>query len=913
MKRIFCLFAIFVLFGTVALAQSFNPSKGPFGQYVYSIAFDTNGRPIAGAYDHMWRQVNDTTWSKIILYECCNTYPTVTPYRPILSNNQGKMWQVDDKIWNDGIIWQSTDNGVTWGNIAVTGLPTTPLPSLAFDSSGYLLGGSWRVSSVGGGVYRSTDDGATWTLLGTDSTRAGLDTVGVLSVGTREANIFAGTAKGLYRSTNNGVNWTKLSNIFSNAQVVSVAFNSGGDVFIGTGDNGNGGLYRSTDNGANWTEVLHLGEHHFTSVSINSSGTIFVAGLANDGLYRSTNNGDTWQTINSGLLTDLPDGLRTRIIAVNQSGTVFAGTEVDGIFKSTNSGDSWVQIGIPLSTKTIASKDPFVFVDGLNPPNGTQLHRSTNNGSSWNRVNIGVVSAPNTVAIDSMGNILVGTSANGLRKSTNNGSSWSTVTFPTSGIQSLAVHPDSLIFVGTSGNGIYKSTNSGTSWVWSDSGITNTTVCLTTSKATSNLGYIFAGTLSSAPGGVYRSTDNGATWTKPSSTLDVYTITSLSVNDAGEVFAGTSDGVFKSTNSSETWTGPLSTVAKNNVLTAASGTQPTSVLSLVSKQSTTYAGTNGNGLFRSLDNGNTWEVITNGLTNAVVSALTIDDGGYLVLGTEQGVFLSSEPVPVVTTTTHVYSLHSGWNMMSVPIGLDDYSKSTLFPEANSSAFGYNNTYIVKETLNVGYGYWLKFNGTPSISLTGSPITTDTFDVQQRWNMIGSITYPVPVLNITSDPPGIVTSAFYTYNGSSYETTDTIKPGVGYWVKVTQVGKLILANSGVAIAANRIRITSIGELPPPPPQTNEAKTVTPTEFKLYQNYPNPWNPTTKFAFDLPDRNTVNIKVFNTLGQTVLEIGEKMYEAGTHEVTIDGTNWPSGIYFYQIHSGSFRALRKMILLK
>ena len=83
--------------------------------------------------------------------------------------------------------------------------------------------------------------------------------------------------------------------------------------------------------------------------------------------------------------------------------------------------------------------------------------------------------------------------------------------------------------------------------------------------------------------------------------------------------------------------------------------------------------------------------------------------------------------------------------------------------------------------------------------------------------------------------------------------------------------------------------------------------------LSQNYPNPFNPTTKIKFSINDRAYTNLTVYNSLGQRIVTLVDKELNSGKYEVTFNATNLPSGIYFYQIHSGNFDEVRKMILMK
>lgn len=89
--------------------------------------------------------------------------------------------------------------------------------------------------------------------------------------------------------------------------------------------------------------------------------------------------------------------------------------------------------------------------------------------------------------------------------------------------------------------------------------------------------------------------------------------------------------------------------------------------------------------------------------------------------------------------------------------------------------------------------------------------------------------------------------------------------------------------------------------------------TPMSFSLSQNYPNPFNPVTKFSFSIPERNNVRVVLVNMLGETVREVVNRFYAAGTHEVIIDGSSLASGVYFYRLEAGSFTATKKLVLMK
>ena len=88
---------------------------------------------------------------------------------------------------------------------------------------------------------------------------------------------------------------------------------------------------------------------------------------------------------------------------------------------------------------------------------------------------------------------------------------------------------------------------------------------------------------------------------------------------------------------------------------------------------------------------------------------------------------------------------------------------------------------------------------------------------------------------------------------------------------------------------------------------------PLKIMLYQNYPNPFNPRTIVNYKLPITNYVELIIYNPIGQMIAILVSKKQSAGSYQVEWDASGFASGIYYYMIRAGDFRALRKMILLR
>ena len=86
-----------------------------------------------------------------------------------------------------------------------------------------------------------------------------------------------------------------------------------------------------------------------------------------------------------------------------------------------------------------------------------------------------------------------------------------------------------------------------------------------------------------------------------------------------------------------------------------------------------------------------------------------------------------------------------------------------------------------------------------------------------------------------------------------------------------------------------------------------------KFKLFDNYPNPFNPTTKISWQSPVNGQQTLKVYDVLGREVATLVDEYREAGSYEVEFDASNLPSGMYIYRLQSGSYSDVKKMILSK
>ncbi len=89
--------------------------------------------------------------------------------------------------------------------------------------------------------------------------------------------------------------------------------------------------------------------------------------------------------------------------------------------------------------------------------------------------------------------------------------------------------------------------------------------------------------------------------------------------------------------------------------------------------------------------------------------------------------------------------------------------------------------------------------------------------------------------------------------------------------------------------------------------------TPTQFYLYQNYPDPFNPTTKIKYQISKSSFVNLIVYDISGKKIAQLVNEHQTPGTYEAVFDGSGYASGVYFYRITAKDFVETKKMVLIK
>ncbi len=671
--------------------------------------------------------------------------------------------------------------------------------------------------------------------------------------------------------------------------VQAIVAKSSGEWFAGTGDmlDGQGGVFRSTDHGNTWVDAsVGLTNRTVMSLAIDSTGTLF-AGTSGGGVFRSTDNGDRWYSASAGITYPYIFSL-----GVTAPGVAFAGTN-GGLFKSTNGGMAWSYLGFVQILAITLDRSGAIYTGSF----GEGVRRSTDNGQTWTVLNSGL-SNPHirSLCVLENGWLYVGIAWGGVFRSTNRGNIWTDVRneIGNRDVRSVAAM-GSEVFAATT-SGIFRSTNNGAVWISIGSEVSSTI-------ASSREWPLIVGT---TPNGILRSSDAGATWVWSRYGMSNTYVSALSVIDDRTIAAGIVGGVSVTTNGGESWeplgsglpSGKIFSLANNDSGTLLAGTSG-SVYRRLAQSDTwmnvlntggnvralhfaratgdffaSYYADLGGGIFRSTDGGTTWISSLDG--SGGVFALTSSTNGHVFAGTFRGVGRTTDRG--ITWT---------------PSGLQDVGPVSYLAATDNGTIYAGTSRGVYRSNDDGktWNRWV-------LGLTDSSITSIT-----------------------------VNSLGYVFAGTRSGVFKSTDAG-GVWVNVSsglggQViqslaadvnGFVFAGTQGSGVFRSRQSTTS---------NSTSAQTI-PTAFMLEQNYPNPFNPSTIIKYQLPIQSRVTIKIFNLLGQEVKTVVDGIENADEHQSQWDGRNnfgvgVASGVYFYRIEANGiggtnlFRHVKKMLLLR
>ena len=184
------------------------------------------------------------------------------------------------------------------------------------------------------------------------------------------------------------------------------------------------------------------------------------------------------------------------------------------------------------------------------------------------------------------------------------------------------------------------------------------------------------------------------------------------------------------------------------------------------------------------------------------------------------------------------------------------------------------------------------------------------DVSYQWMaQVQGLNFSPPELVFTSDDNGAESMLTLTramvdeaLDGVGIEEGEEITLTWSVLASEADGGAYRYANEDFTLTLERGEVTS-----------SERETETPQKVSLSQNYPNPFNPNTTIEYQIPSNTHVELTVYNSLGQEVQTLVNEQMQAGTHEVSFDGSNLASGVYIYRLQADGQVITNQMTLVK
>jgi len=358
-----------------------------------------------------------------------------------------------------------------------------------------------------------------------------------------------------------------------------------------------------------------------TTNVIFKANNIVYTGTETQGVYKSIDNGSHWVPANTGIerasISDIIVSGPNLLAAAKSSCPIYL-----NIFKSTDNGATWSGTsGLTGNVvHSFAIKDSSVWATFAALPKESGIARSIDNGNTWQVVPSIITNAGESIVSD---NVIIVAEDNFIWRSTDDGMSWDVVEqFALTGISSFAKAGTKLF--GAATTGIQTSTDNGASWSFEP--FSNGAYSFSSNGST-----IYLGSSSK----VFKSTDVGATWIDVSTGLGNGGIQAL-LFDGTTLFAGTpadAVGIFRSTNGGTSWDPAAAGLPIGKV-----------IRSLISFGAYVFAGTEGDGIYRSSDHGDTWaktDVNNTLLAHQLVFTFCTKDNA-LFAGAQNGIYKSTD-------------------------------------------------------------------------------------------------------------------------------------------------------------------------------------------------------------------------------------------------------------------------------
>ncbi len=746
--------------------------------------------------------------------------------------------------------WKKINNGLT--NLKIKSL-------LAIDTITVLAG------TDGGGLFKTTNKGLTWTTINSASLN-GATITGMEQFGNRV--ILTSSTGGVFKSDDKGATWSSFNDI-STLNITgtnALSYNATTDEVLIVNSNG---LHVASSAGTTTTTPVYVAAQTGLPAStiirsISNNGTTWF--LATDkGVYSSATGTINWVAQNFGLAT-----LDVNTVIPFQS-RLIAGTNIEGIYKTAASAISWVANNtgfnnlVTYSVETsgalvvIAATEKGVFV-------------SKDLAATYNRANSGLTDSLNVSDLNFFGTKLYATTKNaGVFMSADTGKTWTT--FNTG----LAEPNFKKVFSSTSNLYIFSSTgniysSSGTSWTLIQDGLPNGVTPTSLAFYGTN---VLLGTLGN---GAYTKTESATTWTAANNGLTNLDVTSVTAFGT-KIYAGTDgSGVFVADATSVNWsaTSPLSI---SHTITM--GLDGTKVQAMATYGGYVFASYKG-GLLATTDNGATW----------------VAGGNQFNLPSYTDVNKISFVTTRVFVTTENNCLYSnGLSELTFNAGIN----FAVMPTCNGSCNGSATAVAIGGTSPYTFSW---NNGQSGSSLSNVCAATYTLTVTDALATSSSKTV------VITDPAVLIATLTSTpSSGSDGSATANVSGGTANYSYTWNNGGTTANITGLAVGIYTVTITDANGCKLMQNVTVSNATGV-SEINTIGNFsiiPNPTNGHFIISVEHIKASIKSISIYDGMGRLMKNIsGNKLQEQTPMDL-----NYSAGIYYVQVITDKGVSMQKLIV--
>ena len=692
-----------------------------------------------------------------------------------------------------------------------------------------------------------------------------------------------------------------------------------------------------------WQNPLPQGNNLFGLKVFDENNALCIS---SNNVLRTSNGGENWNVINTGF-----PGVNSCISVYDQNSCIIL-IDFNLLIKSSNGGYNWFHfnylnnIRAPVSITFINNNTGFL-ISRLNysPEGGTQLMRTSNGGLNWeikkvdDSYEIYYINFPDQITGYAAGrnNYLLK-----LLKSTDSGITWDSIP------SLISIIPTSLYFINESTgfiasySGIHKTINEGNNWSFinnlnlgvkklqfldSLNGYSSDNwgvISKTTDGGMSwaellnermNDFYFLNSEISYAVGSggrIAKSSNSGGNWIRQDKSLteDVLFDISFSDNNTGFII-GDQRKILKTVNGGINWNVTQFEISFASEFTALAKSEP----------SNWYIAANPNGkILKTSNTGFTWDTLYTGLYAITRLEFVNATMGFGVC--KYGTFFKTTNGGQNWIIYNTIWSGQTWSMDFIDENTGfaggNQTRKTTNGGTNWEAINFGQYYYSSDIqfVNHNTGFIATIPGLVESANSSAGTILKTTNGGLNWQPKSCGGGSVTDINFVNERIGFALTGIYLNAYNIYKTTN----GGENWFKILSsnsddLTSVFFSDSltgysigfyGKIIKTTNGGIEPVGIIP--------VETEIPISINLFQNYPNPFNPVMNLEFGISKLGFVSLKVYDILGKEIKTLVNESKSAGKYVVEFDGSNLPSGIYFYRLNFDETKfETKKMLLLK